>query len=292
MRPTIGTKVLSQILSLALLLQTTLPAGAASTSSDSPVTIDRTIFGPKTYVRGTGKPTTWTDLVKVPNDVQAPFYIKIAQTSPVTAQLKVNGLVALAPADFKKALEIKKEIKSPRPYIILGVTLEGEPGSSFTLEVIARVKPSSIPPPQVNILSPTADTWYGPTAEAKVTFLAPAGLAQLTTLLDGSTVTLPLSSNTAQGPLTLTSEGTHQLTATVRDTIGRSTTTNVTFKADLTPPTLTVEWPAEGTVVKTSSSSFAGAVSDLLSGVSAGRCDMTPPVLYGRWACDVVPFLD
>jgi YD repeat-containing protein len=277
-------------LSFSILTQgVVVPARAEVKSSAVEITsFDRVIFGPKEYVRGTDKVTRFPVQIPLPRELTSPFVLRITQGDPVVANIKVYGNPSISSTEFKPHGQILKEVFPPFPAVILEVLMEGPPGEKFTLELFGRSKVALPPPPHVTILNPLGGAWVGSTASGKVAFDAPGGFGGLTAKLDGSAVTLAVSSGTAEGPLTLTTEGTHTVSATVKDAMGQSANAAVTFKADLTPPQLTLEWPAEGTVVEVSTASFGGAVSDLLSGVRSVTCGGTPAtVLYGRWACEV-----
>jgi hypothetical protein len=277
-------------LSFSILTQgVVVPARAEVKSRAVEITsFDRVIFGPKEYVRGTDKVSRFPVQIPLPRELTSPFVLRITQGDPVVANIKVYGNPSISSTEFKPHGQILKEVFPPFPAVILEVLMEGPPGEKFTLELFGRSKVALPPPPQVTILNPLGGAWVGSTASGKVAFDAPGGFGGLTAKLDGSAVTLAVSSGTAEGPLTLTTEGTHTLSATVKDVVGQSANAAVTFKADLTPPQLTLVWPAEGTVVEVSTASFGGAVSDLLSGVRSVTCGGTPAtVLYGRWACEV-----
>jgi len=100
-----------------------------------------TVFGPKVYVRGTGKPTTILDGF-AGLQLGGEAYICIANGNPegnqrvTSAWINLNGQQVAGPENFGEdvpSLEIPVEIRQAN---LFAVKLAGAPGSNFTLRVV------------------------------------------------------------------------------------------------------------------------------------------------------------
>lgn len=90
-------------------------------------------------------------------------------------------------------------------------------------------------------------------------------------------------------PLTVTAEGAGQtLQGSATDKAGNTSTTNTTVNLDLTPPTLQITSPADGSVVPVNTVSISGTVDDSLSGIAAVSCNGTTAGVSGSsFSCSV-----
>ena len=103
------------------------------------------VFGPKDYVRGTGRPVIVTDTFPVANPTGS-FTLHIdnggaqGQYGRVSsAVVTLNGVVVVAPNEFNQQISV---IEKPVVLIsqnILSVEVRSAPGSGFTLEIFGEV---------------------------------------------------------------------------------------------------------------------------------------------------------
>jgi alpha-tubulin suppressor-like RCC1 family protein len=91
-------------------------------------------------------------------------------------------------------------------------------------------------------------------------------------------------------PVSLSTEGAGQVVSgTAQDAAGHTTGTTVTVNIDLTPPTLTLSDPMEGTTTSAASITIHALVADALSGLATPRCNGVPATVdsSGNLTCDV-----
>jgi RHS repeat-associated protein len=88
---------------------------------------------------------------------------------------------------------------------------------------------------------------------------------------------------------TVSTQGQAQLiSGTVVDAAGNSATATVKLNIDLTPPSLSINSPANGTTVNAGTLSVTGGVSDSLSGISSVTCNgAAATVSAGTFTCSV-----
>lgn len=122
-------------------------------------------------------------------------------------------------------------------------------------------------PPTVSITSPTTNAWSS-TSSVVVTWSATdatSGVAHASLSLDGA----PAAEVTGQTSHTFTdvADGSHTAVLTVTDLAGNSASTSVAFRVDTTPPTVTINAPASGATVSTSTVTVQWSATDAGSGV-------------------------
>lgn len=113
-----------------------------------------TLFGPKTYVRETGKPATFSDTFQVPaNASDCRISIVGQDGGPLAANnvsVKVNGVEMADAADLRAGSGQKQQEVVLTPANIIVVTLKGKPGDAVTVEVVGVIPdlpPRPTPPP-------------------------------------------------------------------------------------------------------------------------------------------------
>ena len=83
-------------------------------------------------------------------------------------------------------------------------------------------------------------------------------------------------------PQTIDIEGAGQvISGTALDSVGTSVTANATVSLDLTPPLVSITFPADGSVSVSASVPVAGLISDGLSGVASVSCNGIPATISG-----------
>ncbi|HEY1525241.1 MAG TPA: RHS repeat-associated core domain-containing protein [Candidatus Angelobacter sp.] len=237
-----------------------------------------TIFGPKTYVRGTGAPVTVTDNFTVPNpNVQ--FTLRVhnggltdsATDFVSSTTITVNGVVVVAPNDLNQNIA---EVDKPVTLLAsneIDVQVRGAAGGALAVDI---VEVDNTPPTITASANPAANAAGWNNTNVTVTF----------TCADA------LSGIAACAPATVASvEGANQIiSGTATDNAGNTATAQVTLNIDKTPPVITVASPANNSTVATSTLQLSGTVSDALSGVAFISCNGTAVQLQaGAFSCSV-----
>ena len=125
-----------------------LAAIAVPASALAQGTPDRTLFGPKQYVRTTGATDVYTDSFSVPVSVGAPFSLRIVngaasgQKRITFGWIKVNGVQVVGPADFGVNVATIERPLNLLPNDTLEVRLASAPGGFLTLSILGtRIPP-------------------------------------------------------------------------------------------------------------------------------------------------------
>jgi RHS repeat-associated protein len=237
-----------------------------------------TVFGPKTYVRGTGAPVTVTDNFTVPNpNVQ--FTLRVhnggltdsATDFVSSTTITVNGVVVVAPNDLNQNIH-----EVDKPVTLLGsneidVQVRGAPGGTLAVDI---VEVDNVPPTITATANPAANAAGWNNSNVTVTFSCSDALSGIA----------------ACAPATVAgAEGANQIiSGTATDNAGNTATAQVTLNIDKTPPVITVASPANNSTVATSTLQLSGTVSDALSGVASISCNGTAVQLQaGAFSCSV-----
>jgi hypothetical protein len=269
----------------------------AAASSAAPVTV----FGPKTYRRGPGKPVAVVDSFR--GTPSARYTLRIqnggnGQFPKVrNAVVSLNGAQLLGQGDFQQDLiEVPVTLRATNQ---LSVTIRSEQGTGFVLE-ITNAAVDTVPPTITASASPPANAAGWNNTDVVVTFTcsdAGSGIA------------------VCPAPVTVTAEGAGQVvTGTAQDRAGNHASASVTLKIDKTPPSISaaaapppnadgwnstdvvvsfqcadalsgvVQCPAPETVSEEASSrEISGTVSDRAGNTAAAhatvRLDRTPPTV-------------
>jgi RHS repeat-associated protein len=89
--------------------------------------------------------------------------------------------------------------------------------------------------------------------------------------IDGSDVTAQLvisESGARYQPLSALSEGQHQVAVWVKDRAGNEATASWDFAVDVTPPTISIQFPVDGSTVGSSTVNLVGSVDDVAAAVT------------------------
>jgi hypothetical protein len=91
------------------------------------------------------------------------------------------------------------------------------------------------------------------------------------------------------GPVTVATEGANQsVSGKAQDFAGNSASTKANVNIDLTPPSISIASPANGSAVSAAKLQLTGSVSDNLSGVAAVSCNGAPASLTsGSFSCNL-----
>ena len=141
-----------------------------------------TVFGPKTYIRDKGKPTSVTSTFTAPPSFLEPFLVvkngDNGKNRVSSAVVLVNNHEVLGPSDFNQNVAlIRKPLNSLTSANTINVELRSEPGSFITISVVGKQNT----PPVVN-----------------------AGPDVTVTLLDGASLHGTVSDDGLPGPLVTT----------------------------------------------------------------------------------------
>jgi RHS repeat-associated protein len=276
------------------------------------------VFGPKMFVRPSGKPVTKVEKFSVPEGVTEPFTIDVlngfsidrdhdwnwyrgrrdddrdmrdrGKKSMVTsATVKLNGIVVLSPSDFgNPTLRDKKhEILITKPVSpnlsgtnTLEVTVEGKPGSFIFLAVTGtKGSTADTTKPQLTLNNGQSTI----TNEQSVTVSGTVtDQSAVTVTVNGSAV--PVSNGSFSTSVNLV-EGTNEITVVATDASGNQTTETITVIRDSTPPTLTVD-NEQLTVTNQQSIVVSGTVADSTS-VTLTVNGQSEPISNGAFSTTV-----
>ena len=106
--------------------------GVPSEPPPSPVII----FGPRSFVRGKGKPHDEVVPFDLPDCAHGPFTIEIDPPHGVNAAIRLNGRALFQPGDSKRRCHRTSEV-TLEPHNELVVETRGNPGSSLKISILA-----------------------------------------------------------------------------------------------------------------------------------------------------------
>lgn len=249
--PGIGPSLRRFVL-LALVLAVLSPSQASTQASTF------VGFGPKTYVRSTGKPTPVVTTFTI-RDPATTYTLRIDNAGVSSAVVLLNGVEVARPDDFKPNVTL-----ITKPVKLLGnnqlsVELRGKPGESFSLQIIGV---DNLPPAITGTVTPVPNLAGWNKSNPTVTF----------TCADKTSGIASCSE-----PVTITAETAGQaVLGTATDNAGNITTSSVVVKLDKTPPTIAVTSPANGANIFASPMALNGTAGDTLSGLAGVTCNGAP----------------
>jgi hypothetical protein len=234
--------------------------------STSAGTTTVTVFGPKTYKRGHGKPVWVTDTFSVA-DTSLPYTLRLrngvdGHDKVKNATVKLNGTVVLDDDDFDRCHTVLDKPVVLQSSNQIAVKVEGKPDAAFSLEIFGTSSGDTTPPTISATISPAPNAAHWNNTTVTVTFTcsdAGSGVA------------------TCSGPVTVSAEGAGRVvTGTATDNAGNSASTSVTLNIDKTPPGIAAAAspPANVNGWNNTNVAVAFTCSDALSGVAscpAGR---------------------
>jgi hypothetical protein len=230
------------------------------------------IFGPQAYVRtNSDSPDNFTSAITVPAWTSQPFYLHLENgdssgnhRTDKGATIVINGTTILNSSFDDKIGSIDCAI-SLTAASTMNVTLSGKSGSFISLAVLAQsndhTAPSlSITAPltggSVNTVTPHLALAYNDQPGVGETTASGVNLETLQVLLDGtdrtSLFTKRINDATADLPANLgLAQGTHILTASIKDNAGNSSQATSQFQVDVTPLTLQIVQPTQNAFLNT-----------------------------------------
>ncbi len=227
------------------------------------------VFGPKEYVRTTGAPNQYTDVIAVPAWVASPFTLHVQNGDPSgtnrvsSATIAVNGTQVAGPSDFNQNVAGFDRTVSLTAQTTLHVSLASKPGSYLILTLAGAAADHTAPAiaiaspadgRAVNTATPSFEITYGDAGSGVDT-------STLQVTLDGADRTSLFTRRPGDASATLPanlalSPGAHVLTATIEDNAGNAGTATSHFAVDLAPPHIQVAAPAAGSYLATATPSI------------------------------------
>ncbi len=232
------------------------------------------VFGPKSYVRGTGAPVTVTDTFTVQNP-SGQFTLHLSNgglqddTSEFVSStvITVNGVEVVSPNDLNQHISTLDKAVQLQATNTISVQVRGKPGGQIAVQIFSA-STDNVPPVITAQVSPAPNAAGWNNTNVTVTF----------TCTDNSSGVA-----TCPAPVTVTTEGANQVVSgTATDKAGNSASTSVTLKIDKTPPSLTIASPANNSTVSTATVQLTGTASDALSGIASTTCNGTAAVLQSN----------
>jgi hypothetical protein len=235
------------------------------------------VFGPRDYTRGTGQPqpilATFTSQQAAP-----PYTLRIINggatgtfSKVTSAIVKINGVEIFGTNDFKSSGPvILEKIVTLTATNEISVEIRSAPGDGMTISVLGQGNDGPVIAATVTP-APNVAGWNSDIVT--VTFACSAAQTGITS---------------CTAPVTVTAEGTTEVTGTAIDGAGNTATKTVSVKIDKTPPALAIAAPAQDTVVAATSANISGSSSDALAGVESVLCNGEPATLNGSsFTCGV-----
>jgi RHS repeat-associated protein len=237
-----------------------------------------TVFGPQTYVRGSGSPVTVTTNFTVLNP-NTQFTLRVHNGGLVdsatdfvsSTTITVNGVVVVAPNDLNQNIvEVDKPVTLQASNEI-DVQVRGAPNGSLAVDIIGV---DNDPPTITAAASPAANAAGWNNTDVAVSFSCADALSGIASCSPAATIT---------------TEGANQIVSgTATDKAGNTASTQLSLNIDKTPPVLTVASPVNGSTVATPSLQLSGSVSDALSGIASVSCNSTATLVQaGSFTCSV-----
>jgi len=228
-----------------------------------------TAFGPKTFVRSTGKPVVETFSFSI-RTLDTTYTLKLyngglnSEYSKVSSAIvMLNGTTVFDNSDFSKQLTtLQKQVAASKSNI-LEVELRSEPDSTLTL----ILEGADNTPPEVSIINPANNT-YTNIPEITVTGK----------VLDSISWVNAVTVNGKEGQLTgetytslnvRLAEGANTVTASAVDAAGNTANAPVKVLLDTIPPSIKISSPQDGSTVNSTKPAITVEYSDALSGIDA-----------------------
>src|SRR5579864_7109720 len=254
---------------LAFPAVTKLAANAVAAMQSGGGTTTINFFGPQEYVRTTGAPNSYTTTVQVPAWVTNPFTLHIqngeanGSNRVSSATIAVNNVQVAGPSDFNQTVFTLDRSVTLTPTTTLAVTLASKPGSYLRINLEGANQDHT--PPVLTIAAPLASSAINtPQAHLDIKYQDLPGSGEpaasgvdtttLQVLLDGtdrtSLFTKFSNEATADLPASLAlPQGSHTLTASIKDFAGNTAQATSQFQVDTTPPTIQILQPVGGVYI-------------------------------------------
>jgi RHS repeat-associated protein len=236
------------------------------------------VFGPQTFVRCKGAPTTYTANFNVPSWVVGPFTMQVVNGDSSGRERVSSATVALNGTQVVSPSQLNQNVASLSPAVspitgnnTLQVTVEGNVGGELTITIVGTNNDHASP--AVTIVTPASGSYINTaTPRIQITYKKPQGGSQCdqTTLqvtIDGinrtNLFTIRDGDATATIPQNLAlSAGSHTIVATIYDHAQNQGSAASTFTVDLAVPTIQIVQPALGAYLNTTTPTITIQYSD------------------------------
>jgi PKD repeat protein len=206
-------------------------------------------FGPQTFTRDTGPPTSVLAKFSVV-DPTTTYTMLIDSSGVSSALITLNGVSVVSQSDFNSNVSQILRPISLLPSNEVSVTLNGKPGERLTIQVIGV---DNVAPTITGVVAPAPNLAGWNNTSATVTFTCfdkTSGIASCTP------------------PVAVSTEGANQVvTGTATDRAGNVASTSLTVRVDKTAPTIAIPSPANGSSSNTTSVPIQITFGDGLSGL-------------------------
>lgn len=220
-------------------------------------------YGPQRFVRDTAAPAPVEARFTI-LDRNTTYTLQIDSAGVSSAVVMLNGVEVAGPHDFNSTVTA---ITRPVTLLLdnrLSVELRGQPGESFTLQIIGV---DNLPPTVTSTITPTPNAAGWNNSNPTVTFTC-------------SDVTSGVASCTA--PVTVATEAAGQIVlGTAVDKAGNAATKAVEVKLDKTPPSLAIRSHSDGSRLFVSQVTIGGTITDAVSGIERLTCNGLPAAVDG-----------
>ena len=245
-----------------------------------------TVFN-KTYIRGTGSPTSIVDNFNVPNP-NTTWTLKAINGSleddtvemVSSSTLLLNNEEILQSNQFNQNTNLITVPVTLNSTNTISTTLKGKPGGQLTIEIVGIIDDTV---PLIFNLTPSSGALLNnsqPRISAQYSDdISGIDINSLVILLDGndvvseSNITLTSFDFTPNDPL---NDGIHTLIVSVQDNAGNLARLRpIFFTTDITPPVLTGINPADGSTTSTAQPTISANYSDATSGIDINSAKIT-----------------
>ena len=236
-------------------------AGASTTISlvaDPDPTFN--VYGPETFTRTSGTPTTDTRTFSISSTAAAPYFLHIVNGNNDGTQRISSGTITLNGVTIVSGSDLSQQVASLVTQVslssqnTLAVTLAAKPNGFLSIRITA----TDTTPPAITINSPA------PGLITRDTTVAVMGSVQdetpTTVTVNGQLASMNGTSFTATAHLT--TEGTNTIQIVATDAAGHSTDSTRMVIRDTQQPVLTVNAPPNNAVTKQTSITVSGTVTD------------------------------
>lgn len=207
-----------------------LTAALALVASVAVFAAGTTVFGPRTYTRGAGKPVAAKATFTV-NGPTGLYTLRVVNHGVTSAVITLNGRKIFEPGDFTRNEPLLEERVTPRDGVNeIIVELRSRPGSSLTVEVTGDSATDTTPPTITAVATPAPNAAGWNKSDVTVTF---------TCADTGSGIA------TCPAPVTVTAEGTTPVSGMATDNAGNTASASVTLNIDTMAPGVTVSTDAD-----------------------------------------------
>jgi hypothetical protein len=197
-------------------------------------------FGPRTFIRATGKPVTEVLSFSLPSQLTGPFTLHLTNGQPDGADrvdagtITLNGQMAIDSNSFNENVMAVSQTVSMQATNVLQVQLQGAPGDRLTLEITGFDTMA----PHVTIASPVSGAIY---SDGPITVTGTVDDPSATVTVNGTmAVVAPDGTFTAEG--VLLQEGENTLTVVATDSCENQGQDQVSVRLQTVPvgPELTL----------------------------------------------------